>query len=91
MTQPDAVDAIMKVMQDFVDAERLKIWRLALQENKEWREKAERFIQHHIDSEKNTESDGLNQVYAKGTFAGASVRGVLQHARELLNKENYGV
>ncbi len=84
MTHEDAVDAIMEVMQDFVNAERKKVWELALKKNEEWREKAERFIQHYIDNEKNTDSGGLNQVYAKGVFAGGSVRGVVEHAKELL-------
>ena len=28
MSKPDAVDAIMQVVQDFVDAERLKTWNM---------------------------------------------------------------
>lgn len=84
MTHNEAADAIMEVMQEFVDSERLKIWDL----HKAWREKAGRFIQHYINREKNTDSAGLNQIYIKGPFAGGSIRGVLQHAKELLKPEN---
>lgn len=86
MTQPDAVDAIMKVMQDFVDSERVKIWDM----HQAWREKAERFIQLYIDHEAKSPQDSLNQVYAKGPFAGGSVGGVLKHAKELLKEHKSG-
>lgn len=84
MTQAEGVDAIMKVMQDFVDSERLKVWNLHLA----WRDKAERFIQHFIDQEANSPPDSLNQVYVKGVFAAGSVRSVRDHARELLKEKN---
>ncbi len=85
MTQTKAVDAIMKVMQDFVDSERLKIWNL----HKAWREKAERFIQLYIEREKNSPQDALNQVYIKGPFVGGSVGSVLNCARELLKTNGH--
>lgn len=55
-----------------------------------WREKAERFIRFYIDSEAKSPPDALNQVYAKTAFAGMSVRGVLNHAKELLKEYENG-
>ena len=55
----------------------------------EWRKNAERFIQKYINCEKNSPSDSLNQVYARGPFAGGSVRSVLAHAKELLKTNGH--
>ncbi len=85
MTQADAADAIMKVMQDFVNDERKKIWDM----HKAWRKNAERFIQFYIDSEAKSPPDALNQVYAKGSFAGGSVRSVRDHAHVLLKTNGH--
>ncbi len=54
-----------------------------------WRKKAERFIQHYIDSEKNSTPGSLNQIYAKGVFAGGSIGSVLSHAKELLKTDGH--
>lgn len=89
MTQPDAVDAIMKVMQDFLNDERKKIWELAQKQNNEWRKNAERFIQFYIDREAKSPQDSLNQIYAKTVFAGGSVGDVLVHAKELLKTSGH--
>lgn len=82
MTQPNAVDAIMQVMQEFVDSERLKIWNL----HQAWREKAERFIQFFLDDETDK-----SLVYVKGVFAGESVRGVRNRAHVLLKTNGHTV
>jgi len=84
MTHTETVDAIMEVMQNFVNAEREKIWRLVTKQNKKWCENARRFVQHYVDMEKKSPQDALNQVYAKGVFAGGSVGSVMGHAKELL-------
>ena len=88
MTQPDAADAIMAIMQSYVDKERKKIWELVTKQNQEWCKNAQRFVQHYIDRENGSSQDSLNQVYAKGVFAGGSVGSVVGHARELLKEES---
>lgn len=80
MTAEETTDVIMKMMQKFVDTERFKIWA----KSKNWRDQAERFIQFFIFQEKNSPPDSLNQVYAKGPFAGGSVRSVRDHGENLL-------
>jgi len=80
MTNNEAADAIMEVMQEFVNVERKKVWN----KHQDWRKIAMRFIQFYIDNEAKSSRESLNQVYAKGQFAGASVRSVVDHAKLLL-------